>query len=342
MQRFDRILGVLLFLRSRKSVSASELAHHFEVSTRTLYRDIETLSSLGVPIYAERGRNGGFRLLEGYFLPPLMFSRDEAISLLLGLAVMRSLRSYPFPNAFALAEQKILTALPDTLRTTLERTEKIIGFEQLPHDVFHPEPQPRAEVFSAEQMSAQESQVVTIFVRALLDGQAVFMHYQSPYRPQSEAVVLKPQGLFWDRNRWYLVGQQLEGKIRLWRADRVSQIRQQLPDSSVPSTFDVGELLGHRWLRSAMEEWRKEGSAVKIRLTNSQAQRLRQDWYYRHASFEPLADNFTLMTFGESNASFVLELLRWLGPGAELLEPRAWREKIRLELQTMLEQYAVD
>lgn len=70
MQRFDRVLGILLFLRSKQSVSAAELARHFEVSVRTIYRDLETLSAVGVPLYAERGRQGGVRLLQGYFCHP--------------------------------------------------------------------------------------------------------------------------------------------------------------------------------------------------------------------------------------------------------------------------------
>jgi predicted DNA-binding transcriptional regulator YafY len=78
---------------------------------------------------------------------------------------------------------------------------------------------------------------------------------------------------------------------------------------------------------------------VKIRLTTAQAERLQQDWYYRHACFEPLADNEVLMTFGECDPAIVLELLRWLGAGAELLEPREWRKMIKTELQEMLKAY---
>jgi DNA topoisomerase-3 len=93
MNRLDRALGILLLLRGGKAISATDLSERFEVSTRTIYRDIETLSSLGVPVYAEKGRAGGFRLVEGYFLPPVMFSVREAISLVLGLSLLRNLRA---------------------------------------------------------------------------------------------------------------------------------------------------------------------------------------------------------------------------------------------------------
>src|SRR5690348_4216047 len=96
MNRFDRALAILLLLRSGKTLSAPELARRLEVSTRTIYRDIETLSTVGVPVYAETGREGGFRLLEGYFLPPIAFSVGEATSLITGLAMLERLRARPF------------------------------------------------------------------------------------------------------------------------------------------------------------------------------------------------------------------------------------------------------
>ena len=61
MNRFDRALAILLLLRQGKTLSATALAHQFEVSSRTIYRDIETLSAVGVPVFAEMGRAGGFR-----------------------------------------------------------------------------------------------------------------------------------------------------------------------------------------------------------------------------------------------------------------------------------------
>jgi predicted DNA-binding transcriptional regulator YafY len=344
MQRFDRILGILLFLRSHHTISAAELAQQFETSTRTIYRDLEALSALGVPLYAERGRQGGVRLLPGYFLPPLMFTQQEAIALLLGLALQRSLRATPFPTERELAEKKLQAALPDTLRSLLTKVEQLVGFEQTPSDIFHPEPaRPEPEVTAscpAEQADLQQSQTVSAFFQAVLDGKLVLMHYASPYRAQESSVLVEPLGLLWDRDRWYLAGRLAErkGSVRLWRADRVVQITARQPQVRVHPVFDVRELLGRTWLASAMEEWR-ERAPVKIRLSCAQAERLQRDWYYRHAHFEPITADQMVMTFGEDNPTVVLELVRWLGPGAELLEPVAWREKVKEDLRQMLASY---
>jgi predicted DNA-binding transcriptional regulator YafY len=87
-----------------------------------------------------------------------------------------------------------------------------------------------------------------------------------------------------------------------------------------------------------MAHWIKE-APVKIRVTTAQAQQLRRDRYYGHAHFSEPAQGEWIMTFGEANQAFVFELVRWLGVGAELLEPHPWRAELRNELTKMIEQY---
>ena len=87
MNRTDRLMGILLELQARGDLRAEDLAGTFEVSVRTIYRDVEALCETGVPIVATPGK--GYRLMEGYFLPPLSFTADEAALLLLGGELVR-------------------------------------------------------------------------------------------------------------------------------------------------------------------------------------------------------------------------------------------------------------
>jgi predicted DNA-binding transcriptional regulator YafY len=346
MRELDRILGILLLLQSGRATSAKQLAERFDVSTRTIYRDLRTMSLLGIPVYAERGRKGGVRLLEGYFLPPLMFSRDEAIALLLGLIVVRSLRVVPFQEAVETASHKLLAAVPDHLRRLLTQLDRIVGVERSYRDIFHAE---RGETPESQERSvdhvAREGVIVTTFLEALLDQRAVQLKYHSPYRG-FDAAIATPSGLLWDRDRWYLVGQTGDdastgGSRRLWRADRVSEISsgQRVRHNKTRSaTFDIGALLGHVWLTDAMDAWRSE-APVRLRVTREQARWLQQDWYYRFGHYEEDGEGSVLMTFGEGDRQLVFALLRWLGPGAELLSPVAWREAFASETRAMLEPY---
>ncbi len=186
MNRLDRALGILLVLRGGKTFSAPELSRRFEVSTRTIYRDIETLCAVGVPIYAEIGRAGGFRLVEGYFLPPVMFSVGEAVSLLLGLALMRSLRARPFAAEIETADQKLLAAVPEQLRAVLAKTQQIIGFERMPADIFHPERSAPHRSTGASDAESREGMVISAFLQAVFDRKTVALDYRSPYGARTE------------------------------------------------------------------------------------------------------------------------------------------------------------
>ena len=121
----------------------------------------------------------------------------------------------------------------------------------------------------------------------------------------------------------------------MWRADRVLDIQPHGESGAPRPAFDVRSLLSGRWLAPAMEEWMRE-SPVTIRMTPKQAALLQQDWYYRHARFDPDEAGGTRMTYGADQAAEVFVLLRWLGPGAELVEPRAWRQQVAAELRQML------
>lgn len=333
MNRLDRALGILLMLRSGGAVSAAELARRFEVSPRTIYRDIEMLSAVGVPVYAEMGRGGGFRLTEGYFLPPIMFSEREATALLVGGALLRRLRATPFAAELDTATRKVLASLPEQMRAALLRTGQAIGFEPLPPDLLHPEPDEHDSP-----TPTSESAVLSTFVEALLKQVAVELQYRSPYRAGNLACAIAPCGLVWDRDRWYLIGARVgaDELPRTWRADRVVAVRLGAP-LATPPPFELSHVLDRQWLRAAFASWVAEAPVV-LHLTRAQAERLRRDWYYGHAQFADLPGGRVRMAFGEDDPAVVLALLRWLGPGAVLIEPAPWRALLRAELRTMLDE----
>jgi predicted DNA-binding transcriptional regulator YafY len=345
MTRIERAFAILLLLSDGATVSATELARRFEVSVRTIYRDVEMLSLTGVPVYAERGAAGGYRLQEGYFLPPVSLLREEAVALLLALALARGLRVAPFAAALDSAEKKLVAALPKYLHPLLAETRRLIGFERAAKDVFHAEPPAGPDDAPAR---AAEARAVEIFLKAVLDGTRVRFTYRSPYYESAEGaaeVEADPQGLLWDRELWYLVGRRRKGVSepgaadqRMWRADRVLAIAPSTFRAAAARNFDVRRQLGRRWLASAMADW-VQSSPVRIRMTEAQAERLRADWYFEFAHFAEDGEGRVVMSYGENRPELVFELVRWLGPGAELLEPKAWREALRDELSGMAAAY---
>jgi predicted DNA-binding transcriptional regulator YafY len=215
--------------------------------------------------------------------------------------------------------------------------------EGRPEDIFHPErarPAGSNRAARSGEDDRAEAQAITVFLRCILARQAVELAYHSPYTGMHAPQLVVPYGILWDRDRWYLVGTPIAGggEPQLWRADRVISIAANPQHVECPQAFNIEQLLNRKWLDRAMADW-TETAPVIIRMTHEQAARLKHDWYYAHAHFEALAGGDVSMTFGESNRAFVFELLRWLGPGAELVEPQPWRAAFAVEVRAMLSPY---
>src|SRR5690606_20206602 len=108
-KRFDRVVAILIQLQSKSIIKAQELAERFEVSLRTIYRDIKTLEASGVPIYGEAGI--GYSLMEGYRLPPIMFTQEEAASFVAAEKLMQKFTDEKIQESFASAMYKLKAVL---------------------------------------------------------------------------------------------------------------------------------------------------------------------------------------------------------------------------------------
>src|SRR3954454_9592687 len=118
--RADRLVSLVLLLRQRGRLTADVLARELDVSTRTVLRDVEALSAAGVPVYAERGRHGGFALLPGYTTDLTGLTHDEALALLVAGSQTAPPSSGGVP-ALASAMRKIVAALPQQRRAAATR-----------------------------------------------------------------------------------------------------------------------------------------------------------------------------------------------------------------------------
>src|ERR1044071_2939651 len=115
--RADRLVSLVLLLRQRGRLSAAALARELEVSTRTVLRDVEALSSAGVPVFAERGRHGGFALLPGFRTELTGLNHDEALALVVA-GSRRGAQVFGLGSALASAMLKVVDALPEGYRDT--------------------------------------------------------------------------------------------------------------------------------------------------------------------------------------------------------------------------------
>lgn len=166
MNRIDRLLGYLLILQGRSLVRAQDLARRFEISERTVYRDMEALSEVGVPIVGLPGE--GYQLLPGYYLPPIMFSESEARALSLAVSMLTGFtKSGETNRAAQSALEKIRAVLPKATLAQVEALRAVLGFysiRQPPLNLDDPQ-------FLRLQQAIQQQRVVHLHYHALHDNQ---------------------------------------------------------------------------------------------------------------------------------------------------------------------------
>ena len=198
-----RVLTVLELLQSHSQLSGPELAERLEVNTRTVRRYIMMLQDLGIPVEAERGRHGAYRLRPGFKLPPLMFNEEEALALTLGLLAARKLGLAVAAPAVEGVLAKVERVLPATLR---ERVQAIQ--ETLVLDFTVPATRP-------------SSTIVNTLSAAVQQERRVHLHYRAWEADTTERAV-DLYGLVYRAGFWYAVGYcHLRQGVRVFRLDRV-------------------------------------------------------------------------------------------------------------------------
>jgi predicted DNA-binding transcriptional regulator YafY len=223
----SRVLALLEILQALPRASAGELSQRLGVTPRTVRRYIVQLQQLGVPVDAERGCDGGYRLRAGYKLPPLMFRADEALGLAVGLRAAAQLGLAELLPAVASTQAKLERVMPRELRRRLADAEHTLAFD-------FARPHTRGGGQALQDLSA-----------AAHAQQTVQLHYQAGDGRASERAV-DVYGLAWRAGAWYAVGHcHLRGGLRSFRLDRVRQV-QPLPRSfGRPAGFDVLDWLAH-------------------------------------------------------------------------------------------------
>jgi len=335
MNTIERALGIVLALSGAKVMPASALARRFEVSLRTIYRDVDRLLGLGVPVEGTRGAEGGYRLAEGYLQPPVGLTRAETAALLVALALVRGLKATPYAADLETAEKKLLVSLPSAARSLLKDGARIVAVEAAPEDIFHWE-RPVSEPLDG-------GPAVNGFLTGILNSRRVRLVYENPYRGTVREHEIEPQGILYDRDRWYLVGRSLEhGDTRIWRADKVRQVTVSTMAFRPDRDFDIQRFTGRAWLAAGFDRWFEQDarSVTRIRLTPDLAARLRQDWFYRHARFSDDDDGSVIMAVPEVDPRSILPLARWLGTEAEIISPEPLRRQMAAEAQELARRYA--
>ena len=220
-QPTTRVLTLLEMLQAREVTGGAELARALEVDRRTLRRYIVMLEELGIPIVTTQGRYGGYQVVPGFKLPPMIFSDEEALALAVGLMAARGLGLAQSMPALATARAKLERVFPAKLKSRLRAVDESVALE-----------------FSRP-ATVIDQQVLGLLCAATQERHRVRMAYQSQKDEQSERE-FDPYGLVYRAGRWYIVGWcHLRRGLRSFRLDRVVSASSSADTFERPANFDA-------------------------------------------------------------------------------------------------------
>jgi predicted DNA-binding transcriptional regulator YafY len=216
-----RLLTILELLQVHGELSGVDLAARLEVDVRTVRRYITMLQDMAIPIEAERGRHGGYRLRPGYKLPPLMVSTDEAMAITLGLLMTRRLGLGVDPVSVEGALAKLARVLPTALHQSVHALTEVLVIETpLPDKGPH-------------------RQVVNTLTLAVQRQEQIWLHYRTLNGDETERTV-DPYGVLYRNGYWYMAGYcHLRHGLRAFRLDRVVAVQLNSVTFVRPTDFDI-------------------------------------------------------------------------------------------------------
>ncbi len=233
--RADRLVSLVLLLRQHGRLSAATLARELEVSTRTVLRDIEALSAAGVPVYAERGRHGGFALLPGFQTELTGLNHDEALALLVA-GSRRGAQAFGLGAALASAMRKVVDALPEGDRATAAGAAQRLLID------------PETDLLSRRPAVEEvPDTVVAAIRRAVFAGHRLRIRYAAVDQDPKWRTV-DPVGLVTVREQGYLLATR-SGQDRTYKLSRVLAAEELPEPAQRPDRVDLDRVWQERSTR---------------------------------------------------------------------------------------------
>lgn len=312
-----RLISLILLLQTRPSWKVAELAAELGVSERTVHRYLEMLEEMGIPIYSERGPYGGFSLLRGYKLPPLIFTPEEATVLTMGAGLVRTLWGQTYADAVTSVTAKLNNVLPDDLRQEIAEAQErlvIVGVTARDYRPWEP--------------------LLHTLRGCLGRYQRVQLEYQG-FSQELTCREVDPYALAFYGGFWYLVGYcHLRQELRTFRVDRIQKVTPLHVRFNPPRDFSAREYM----VRTMRMESRAT-AVVELAAVVAPIVRERYGHWMELAEHE---DGSVTARFGISDLDWPAGWVLGWGAAARVLAPPELIARVKQEAETLLRQYQTE
>ncbi len=309
-------MAIVVRLQGRRVVRAEDLAAHFEISVRTVYRDIAALGEAGIPIMAEPGV--GYGLVKGYHLPPVMFTGEEASALFMGGKLVEKLTDASLWKQMESALLKIRSVLPRDRQDYIDRLDRSTA----------------VVTRGSSEIPRLTSEAIIPIQRALAERRVLAMDYQGGQRRDLTTRQVEPLGLVYYGDNWHLIAYcRLRRDVRDFRTDRICKLQLQNELFSGHADFSL-----KRYLEAAAQDGKFE--SAQVRFEPKAMERVRREWFCRLVEERAESEGVVVTLLAYS--------LEWLagwvfsfGSTAEVLAPEELRKLVAAEAEKVAAKYAV-
>ncbi|PEI85391.1 DNA-binding transcriptional regulator [Bacillus thuringiensis] len=311
MSKAKRLLDILIFASAKKAFTAQEIADEFNISVRTVHRYILDLSDMGLPIYAEQGRNGGYKVLTTRVIPPILFTEEEAVSIFFAFQSLSYYRDLPFNTEINSVTHKLYSSLQHEAKVKVDKIRSYIAFWN-----------PKRTI---------ETPLLNEVLTAAIENKNLHFQYESKSGIKTKHV--HPIGVYAHDGLWYLPSYDFgRKKVLLYRVDRILSI---LSMEENTDTF------------MNLEEWFASNSNVVHNPT--QLHVLLTTEGVRQCKSVPYLEEFVIVnedgtgyinsTIDKGEINFITPLFYRLGKDAKVLEPKELTDGLRIRAKEILHMY---
>ena len=310
MSKAKRLLDILLFVSAKKKFTAQEVADEFNISIRTVHRYILDLSDMGLPIYSEQGRNGGYTVLTSRLLPPILFTEDEVVSIFFAFQSLHYYRDLPFNTEIKSASHKLYSSLQEEAKRKVDKLQSYIAF-------WNPK-------------RAIETPLLKYALEAAIENNNLYIQYESKSGTTTKHI--HPLGVYAHDALWYMPAFDFtKQKILLFRVDRILSI--------VESEENKEKFLNlEEWFGSPYET--KQPIRLHVLLSREGVRQCKSD---------PSLVDFVVITqdgtgyidsiIDKGELNFISPLFYRLGVHAQIVEPKELINILRQQAKDILSLY---
>ena len=299
-----RFLKILTLIQANRNLRARDLAERCEVTERTIYRDIESLCMAGIPIYSQNG----YRVSDGFFLPPLYLSLSEAVALTVAGTALREQEGRHYREGSQAALDKISAILPEGVRRLADEARSRIRIDLRGFEV-----------------STGAGDTLSELENVVLERKRCILTYYAFARNETRDRKIDPYGLLFRERAWYLVAYcHLRNDVKLFRVDRIKALKPLTERFELPEGFSIETYMANAW-----EIERGEAVTVTLRFSPAVAPLIREAKWHPTQVLADQPDGSLLMTVTTGGRH---ELARWVvgfGGEASVIGPDEIREEVR-------------